>query len=162
MRLGGVLHVTISYLGIDPGMSGALALVTCRGDLLWVEDMPEPLHGAAIVDLLDTSFTAYRAAIEDVHSMPGQGVSSTFKFGMGFGIVLGALGARRIPYTLVTPNRWKKAQRVTADKDTSRARACELWPAHAAKFARKKDNGRAEAALIAHWSCSQNEGRLVA
>jgi Holliday junction resolvasome RuvABC endonuclease subunit len=153
--------MTVAYLGIDPGMSGALAVVLYNGELWWVEDMPNPLHGAAVVDLLDRD-GPYRAAIEDVHSMPGQGVSSTFKFGMGFGIVLGALGARRIPYTLVTPNRWKKAQRVTADKDTSRARACQLWPAHASKFARKKDNGRAEAALIAHWLCSQNEGRLVA
>jgi Holliday junction resolvasome RuvABC endonuclease subunit len=153
--------MTIAYLGIDPGATGAIALVIHTGELWWVEDMPDPLHGAAIEVLLRNE-GPFSAAVEDVHSMPQQGVSSTFRFGMNHGIVLGALGALHVPYQLVTPNRWKKAQRVTADKDTSRMRACELWPAHADKFKRKKDNGRAEAALIAHWLCTQNERRLVA
>ncbi len=153
--------MTLSYLGIDPGATGAIALVIHTGELWWVEDMPDPLHGAAIESLLRNE-GPFTAAVEDVHSMPGQGVASSFKFGKHFGMVLGALGYAHIPYTLVTPNRWKKAQRVTADKDTSRARAIELWPSHADKFKRKKDNGRAEAALIAHWLCTQNERRLVA
>jgi hypothetical protein len=140
------------FLGVDPGATGALAAVLDTGNLLWVEDMPDPLHGALIGDLLDDpQWGNYVAAVEAVHSMPGQGVSSTFKFGTSYGIVLGALGYARIPYRLVTPNQWKKAMRVTSDKDTARERATELWPGSASLFARKKDNGRAEAALIARW-----------
>ena len=139
------------YLGVDPGATGAIAAVL-YGHLLWIEDMPDPLHGAAIAALLDRGgATTYSAAVEDVHSMPGQGVSSTFKFGMNHGIVLGALGALFTPYRLVTPGQWKKAMRVTADKDTARLRARELWPAHTDLFKRKRDHGRAEAALIARW-----------
>ncbi len=148
------------YLGVDPGATGAIAGIL-DGRFLWIEDMPNPLHGAAIRDLLDDKGT-YQAAVEDVHSMPGQGVSTTFKFGMNHGIVLGALGALRIPYRLVTPGQWKKAMRVTADKDTARTRAIELWPAHAQLFARKKDHGRAEAALIARWLYEQSRVTVAA
>ena len=152
------------YLGVDPGASGALAAVDRQGSLYWVEDMPDPLHGAVVAELLDiegSRISGYTAAVEDVHSMPGQGVSTTFKFGMAHGIVLGALGALCIPYRLVTPGQWKKAMRVTADKDTARTRAIELWPASADLFKRKKDHGRAEAALIARWLCD-TERRVAA
>lgn len=149
------------YLGVDPGATGAFACVL-EGRLHWIEDMPNPLHGAIIRDLFDEVGTHYTAAVEDVHSMPGQGVSTTFKFGMNHGIVLGALGALRIPYRLVTPGQWKKAMRVTADKDTARTRAIELWPAHAQLFARKRDHGRAEAALIARWLYEQQTQKVAA
>ena len=149
------------FLGVDPGVSGAIAAVGDGGLLYWIEDMPNPLHGAAIADLFDAGAFPL-AAVEDVHSMPGQGVSTTFKFGMNHGIVLGALGALRIPYRLVTPGQWKKAMRVTADKDTARTRAIELWPAHAQLFARKRDHGRAEAALIARWLYEQQTQKVAA
>ncbi len=148
------------HLGVDPGANGAIAAVL-DGALLWVEDTPNPLHGAAVSDLLG-AWDDYEAAIEDVHSMPGQGVSTTFKFGMNHGIVIGALGALRIPYRLVTPGQWKKAMRVTKDKDTSRARATELWPGMAELFKRKKDDGRAEAALIARWLWEQTAQKAAA
>jgi len=149
------------YLGVDPGASGAIAALL-DGQILWVDDMPNPLHGALIAEMLDEFDDHYQAAIEDVHSMPGQGVSTTFKFGMNHGIVIGALGALRIPYRLVTPGQWKKAMRVTKDKDTSRARATELWPGMADMFKRKKDDGRAEAALIARWAWEQTAQKAAA
>jgi crossover junction endodeoxyribonuclease RuvC len=52
--------------------------------------------------------------------------------------------------------------RVTADKDTARTRAIELWPSHAQLFARKKDHGRAEAALIARWLYEQSRVTVAA
>jgi crossover junction endodeoxyribonuclease RuvC len=50
---------------------------------------------------------------------------------------------------LVRPRAWKKDMGLTADKDESLSMARELWPD--APLARKKDNGRAEALLIAEW-----------
>ena len=147
----------LCYLGVDPGATGALAVVDHTGDLLWVEDMPNPLHGAIIADLLENE-KVVAAAVEDVHAMPGQGVSSTFRFGQSHGVVLGALGALFIPYQLVSPFRWKKTMRVTADKDLARQRAIETWPTRQSRFARKKDHGRAEAALIALWCLQQTAG----
>jgi crossover junction endodeoxyribonuclease RuvC len=154
------------YIGVDPGQSGAIAAVTAReltgrGRLVWVEDMPDPLSGALIAELLDGE-EVDTAVVEQVSAMPRQGVSSTFKFGKNYGIVLGALGALRIPIVHVTPAVWKRTMGVKADKDTARRMACDLWPASADLFARKKDDGRAEAALIALWLMQQRQGRGVA
>jgi crossover junction endodeoxyribonuclease RuvC len=93
--------------------------------------------------------------IEDVHSMRGQGVASTFKFGRAFGAVEGVVGALDYPHVRVTPLRWKRRMGVTADKESSRAKAIELWPKARADFARKA-SGRAEAALIARWWIERN------
>ena len=152
-------------LGIDPGAKGAIAAVSPLGRLEFVEDMPDPLTGATLRHLLDSYLPHWpeKVAVEDVHAMPRQGLSSTFKFGLGHGIVLGALGYAHIPYELVAPSKWKRAMGITADKDTARVRACELWPASAALFARKKDDGRAEAALLAYWlSEREKRGRWAA
>ena len=81
--------------------------------------------------------------------MPRQGVSSTFKYGVGYGTILGVCGALRLPVRHVTPAVWKRAAGLSKDKGASRRRACELWPAHSASFGRVRDDGRAEAALIA-------------
>jgi crossover junction endodeoxyribonuclease RuvC len=84
--------------------------------------------------------------------MPRQGVASSFNFGKSYGIVLGVLGALDVPVTHPTPAAWKKAMGVTADKASSRRRATDLWPAMSGTFARVKDDGRAESALIARWA----------
>ena len=139
-------------LGVDPGKTGAVALVALDGVLLDVIDMPGATGaalGAHVRDFLaDHAPHRVRVAwVEKVASRPGQGVASTFTFGAGWGAVLGALGALEVPVELVTPHAWKKAMRVTADKASSRQRAAELWPADARRFTR--DDGRAKAALIA-------------
>ena len=61
------------------------------------------------------------------------------------------LAVRERPVVFVTASKWTKFHRVGADKDVHRRRACELWPASADYFSRKKDDGRADAALIAAW-----------
>jgi crossover junction endodeoxyribonuclease RuvC len=68
--------------------------------------------------------------LESVHSMPGQGVSSSFKFGRGFGNLEMALTAARIPYTYVTPQRWQKdlGCLTKGDKNVSKSRAQQLFP----------------------------------
>lgn len=152
-------------LGVDPGISGALAFITSRG--LIVEDIPifKTKKGAKTQTTID-AYTLGRIIdskqithcyIESVHAMPGQGVSSCFNFGKSLGIIIGVIAANFIPMTLVTPQEWKKALRVPADKDGARARASELMPQYSQKWLLKKHDGRAEAALIAHWGSLQRE-----
>lgn len=137
--------------GIDPGMSGAVALVD-DGEM-HVEDMPvvgKYVAGVLLGQML-TDWSAEWVVIEDVASYPRQGVASVFKFGCAFGVALGAVGALMLPMTLVTPAQWKKDMRLSSDKDRSRQRATEGWPESADLFKRKKDDGRAEAVLLAEW-----------
>lgn len=140
-------------LGVDPGATGALALINHNHYLIGLWDMPviDGRVSGAQLDHIIGSFEIDHAWVEDVHAMPRQGVSSTFKFGVAFGVALGVIEARRIPLTRVTPGAWKRTAALlkAKDKGASRRRATELWPAHADAFARVKDDGRAEAALIA-------------
>jgi crossover junction endodeoxyribonuclease RuvC len=148
--------VSALILGADPGKKGALALVDLGGHLIDVIDMPDATGsalGAHIRGFLEDHGPHHvqTAWVEKVGSMPGQGHMNVFTFGAGYGALLGALGALRIPVELRTPNVWKKAMRCSADKGSSRQAATQLWPDHARLFARVKDDGRAEAALIAEY-----------
>lgn len=149
-------------IGIDPGASGAVAVLDEEGRLVYMVDMPtvEVKVGKAnkkrvSPELLATEIQPYRfhgvAWVEQVTAMPGQGVSSMFAFGESYGIVKGVLAAHGIQTNLVTPNKWKKAMELNAGKDGSRAKAIMKWPENAHLFKRVKDDGRAEAALIAEF-----------
>ena len=146
-------------VGIDPGLTGALALLDEHGTLLEVGDMPvvdHQVNAALLHGILDD----WRAVVyeypcvntltvvtELVGPMPKQGVTSVFSFGVSYGTILGVVGARW-PLHRVRPAVWKRAMGLTADKDACRQRAIDLWPAKADQFKRKKDDGRAEAALL--------------
>jgi hypothetical protein len=148
---GDVTH----YLGIDPGLTGAVAIVDLKGDLIDVYDMPVVDRQVNAVELALT-FDTFPAdeqivAIERVGSMPGQGVASTFRFGVSYGIVVGVVGALGHRTLHPTPAKWKADMGLTADKERSRKAAIDRWPKRAEFFARKKDDGRAEAALLALW-----------
>jgi crossover junction endodeoxyribonuclease RuvC len=144
-------------LGIDPGLSGALAL--WHGGQWWLLDMPiagdakrRELNGPILCSwlrerALDHAFVEYAAA------RPGQGVSSTFKFGVSYGATKMALAACNVPYTTVTPAKWKPAVGIQtgADKEMSRLRALQLFPDLAAYLSRKRDHARADAMLLAYF-----------
>ena len=143
-------------IGIDPGLKGALAV--WDGELLAIEDMPivkaksrgNDLNLPGLVDIFDIlGHGADHAFIEQVSAMPGQGVSSTFKFGSVYGATRALVMANRIPMTLVHPSKWKPEFGLTKDKEVSRARALELFPRFSHLFSLKKHSDRAEAALIA-------------
>lgn len=152
--------------GIDPGASGALALLSDAGALLEVADVPTVEVGgkkrisAPMLAALIRSWGPGRAMVEAVGAMPGQGLSSTFQFGYSAGILEGALAMAGVPVSFVRPADWKRTMRVTADKGSSRLMAQRLWPDHAGHFARVKDDGRAEAALIALYGL-QAEGKAA-
>lgn len=151
-------------IGIDPGASGAVAILEKNGKLVHVFDMPsvEVMSGGKAKkrvspEMLAAELKLYAdqgatAVVEQVGAMPGQGVSSMFAFGESFGLAKGVLAGLGIPTSTVTPGKWKKAMGVNAGKDGSRAKAAQLWPSQAGEFKRVKDDGRAEAALIAEWS----------
>ncbi len=115
------------YLGIDPGGSGGLALVSEGFAQAW--KIPEAETDAA--DLLRTHAPAIRIAyIENVHSMPKQGVSSSFKFGRSYGFLRGLLIALQIPFEQIEPRVWQQRMncRTGGDKNVSKAQAQQLWP----------------------------------
>ena len=155
----------MSVLGIDPGINGALALLDLTHGLIEVVDMPSVVvrvGKASKTRIAPQALALYVAAhkpshayVEAVHAMPGQGVSSMFTFGQAFGQIEGVLAALGVPVTYVTPTAWKRAMQVTGDKGSSRARAMQLWPAHAASFARVKDADRCEAALLGLYGLRQ-------
>ncbi|MFY9293322.1 MAG: hypothetical protein WAP03_21875 [Methylorubrum rhodinum] len=138
-------------LGVDPGTSGAIAFYRPdRPREIEAVDVPTAdgqIDAAALARLIREANTT-EAMVERVGAMPKQGVSSTFKFGMAYGAVLATAAALEIPIRQATPQRWKKHFRLTADKEQARGLAIRQWPGSRA-FARKKDHGRAETALLA-------------
>lgn len=151
-------------LGIDPGLSGALAFYDTTTEVLVVMDMPtvevtrngknkREVSPALVADMV-AGKGIEKAFMERVSAMPGQGVSSMFSFGRSAGILEGVLAAYEIPTTMVTPQAWMKAMNVRAGKDGSRERAMQLFPQYSTAFSRKKDDGRSDAALIAKFGAS--------
>lgn len=145
-------------LGIDPGIEGAWAIVDGAG-LVACGELPTVGSGTKrqvspvlLSSLIERNYPDI-AVIEAVGAMPKQGVSSSFRFGEAVGTIKGVLGTRGIPVRMVSPVVWKRAfNLIGGDKEASRARAIERWPnAALLHFSRKKDHGRAEAALIAAW-----------
>lgn len=152
-------------LAIDPGASGALAFFNPETGMLDVEDMPtlEVKRGNKMKREISPQMLAGiiasrkpdRAIIELVGAMPGQGVTSMFAFGKSYGLCIGICAGLQIPVEHVTPNKWKKAVCAREGKDGNRMRAAECFPAYAHLFRRVKDDGRADAALIAFWAATQ-------
>jgi hypothetical protein len=137
-------------LGVDPGVSGAYALLSHVAEI--VDDLPvvnRQVDGAEWRRRLAT-LKPDVAVVELVHSMPKQGVASTFRFGMACGIIRGVLSGAGVPIVDVAPTVWKKHFKLDSDAEKSRALAIRRFPTSPA-LARKKDHNRAEALLIALW-----------
>lgn len=140
-----------TYIGIDPGATGAIAVIA--HDTVIVLDFENP----GIVPYLKNLHPPQcKAVIEKVSAMPGQGVSSTFKFGVNFGTWIGRLEALRIPFDFVTPQKWKKTMFDSMPKADQKAmsvnRALRIFPQMVGLLKRKKDHNRAEALLLAEYA----------
>lgn len=145
-------------IGIDPGSkSAAFAILTRTGKFILTDDAgdltcPESIRHFA--DYLDQCLAQTREAVvimEKVHAYTGQGVTSSFNFGVGNGALLGIVGAFGLPVTLVRPQTWKKSLGLNADEKKSLALARQLYPAASPYLKRVKDHNRGDALLIAHW-----------
>lgn len=160
------------YIGIDPGLSGAVGIIDdqfARDCQVAVFDTPTALVEGektkrkyltpAMALILERYATLTRqpnllCVLENVHSMPKQGVASSFNFGEGKGIWEGILAAYHIPTELVSPQRWKKEIMADQGKDKSAARfkAMALFPSLADQLKLVKHDGRAEALLMAEYA----------
>lgn len=152
----------MKILGIDPGLSGAIACLDTTTGGLVVHDIPvhqvktstrklqNNINAGALAELI-RGFEPDWCGLEKVNAMPGQGVVSMFRFGQAYGITYGIVSALNIPVVHVTPQAWQKAVRLPKGEGASNIRASEIFPRYASVFARKKDHGRADAALICHF-----------
>lgn len=161
-------------IGIDPGITGAVAAIDEDGNYIDVRDIPvmakgkggskvkNQVNAATLVNILkDFTYGGNRdlkaiVYLERVSAMPGQGVSSMFSMGDTFGVCRGVVAAMDIPIEIITPQSWKKYYGLGSDKEVCRAKAIELYPT--APLGRKKDHNRAEAILIARYGARMQAG----
>ena len=166
-------------IGVDTGVTGAIAALDQWANLIFVEDMPTDritvgkdkrlrISDVRLLSLLDGIEQAH-AFIERPEGRPipfrdkttGErktrqpGAAGMLAFGESFGIARCALTAQKIAVTEVRPGQWKQAIGVPADKDEARRIAAQWYPQWAHMFARKMDDGRAEAVLIAKYGYRQ-------
>jgi hypothetical protein len=150
-----------NIIGIDIGSKGALALLSPAGELLEIEDMPilrdgpgnRPNVNAPLLAEIVYRWHAKQAFVEYVGARPGEGPTGAFAFGRSRGVIEGVCAAAGLPVAFLTPPVWKRAVGIPPGKDgakdAARSEAIRRWPDKAALFARVKDDGRAEAVLVA-------------
>lgn len=161
-------------LGVDPGISGAVALLDGEGAFIALHDLPtmnrnksddkQQINCAALQSLLRDVCGAenndVRVIMERVTAMPsipgmkggarrGMGAASAMIFGKTVGHIEGVVICQGWPIEFVQPGAWKKAAEIPKDKQAARTLAQQLFPM--ASLYRQKDHNRAEALLIARW-----------
>lgn len=172
-------------IGIDPGATGALALLE-DDVILDVVDMPvfvtavgttrqSQMNIPALVSIFNgwidrvlerrglkddpgTYEGLLNCYMEQVGPTPGKSPVMMFRFGEGFGILKGIISVLGIPLTLVHPAVWKRVMRCSREKDEARLLACQTFPAFSASFSKGKDHNRAESSLIGLYGIRQIRG----
>lgn len=151
-------------LGVDPGITGALAFIDNEVATLKLFPMPSFMTNRSkkryFVDTMGLGLILENnpplmAYVEEVWSSPQMGEPRAFAFGDSYGCIRGALGSRLIPYVPVLPQKWKGEMRVPTAKTGARREAMRLFPHCREAFSRVKNDGEAEAALIALYGCLQ-------
>ena len=137
-------------IGIDPGLSGAIAILENK-KVLGIFEMPvmpegkknkRQLNSAQLVNILRDNVKINEeiaVVVEQVNAMPGQGVTSMFNFGQTFGAIKGVCAALNLPIYLVRPSKWKKHfELINSSKDSSRTKVIEMYPSLSAQLSKKK------------------------
>ena len=153
----------MKIIGIDPGLSGAIAILK-DNKVLKIFDMPvmsegkknkRQLNSAQLVDLIRENMSIedeVAVVVEQVNAMPGQGVTSMFNFGQTFGAIKGVCAALKLPIFFVRPSKWKKHfELINSSKDSSRTKVIEMYPTLSDQLAKKKDVNKSDAILIARF-----------
>jgi hypothetical protein len=174
------------YIGIDPGVLGAVAALDGAGRVLSLQDTPtileksskhtrhayaEPGMATLLEGILRSGVPGCRECgaidraqltnrvfvmIENVHSMPKQGVASSFSFGVGYGVWRGIIATLGLPCIRVEPKVWKRAMGLSSDKGKAVAKALKLFPraelGHSHRGRMIYSDGRAEALLLAQYA----------
>lgn len=158
--------LAVIVIGIDPGQTGAIAVIK-NGAVTHLHDMPvsariygkgQQVNGGELASLLMEARDGKPCIVllEAVSAMPGNGGSSMFRFGESVGVVMGVCGTLQLPVHWIAPSIWKKRAGLTGkDKDAARTMAIQMFPGVADQLTRKKDVGRADAILIAHFGGAQ-------
>jgi hypothetical protein len=167
------MALTLTF-GIDPGLSGAIVTLI-DGEPGPMIDMPtqtigdwNEVDGAGVARFLREQRAAHpgayvSACIEKVGARPNDGGTTAFRFGESSGKVKAVLESLGIPYSRAIPAVWKRRfGLIGTDKDAARQLALVRFPSVAAELKRKKDNGRADALLLALWHESSQIGTRAA
>jgi crossover junction endodeoxyribonuclease RuvC len=154
-----------TVMGVDPGFGGGLAAVTLDGEVVAVAPMPV-LRGkkteidvpglVGLVRAIEVAHAIKLVVVESVHSMPKQGVASSFNFGRNFGEVLGAVKALGLPVEMPLPQAWKKVvlAGTAGDKLAAVQYATRRFPSAsllATPRSRKPHDGIADGLCLAEW-----------
>ena len=153
----------MKIIGIDPGLSGAIAVLK-NNKVLNIFEIPvmsegkknkRQLNSAQLVKLLRDNIKTdeeVSVVVEQVNAMPGQGVTSMFNFGQTFGAIKGICAALSLPIFFVRPSKWKKHfELINSSKDSSRTKAIEMYPLLSNELSKKKDVNKSDAILIARF-----------
>ena len=160
----------MKIIGIDPGLSGAIAVLE-NNKVESIIDMPvmpegkknkRQLNSAQLVKIIKRNILNSKevvVVVEQVNAMPGQGVTSMFNFGQTFGAIKGIAAALELPIFFVRPAKWKKHfELINSSKDASRTKAIEMYPLISSQLSKKKDVNKSDAILIARFF---SETRLI-
>ena len=160
----------MKILGIDPGLSGAIAVLEDT-KVLGLFDMPvmaegkknkRQLNSAQLVNIIKENIQSNEevaVVVEQVNAMPGQGVTSMFNFGQTFGAIKGVCAALKLPIFFVRPSKGKKYfELINSSKDSSRTKVIEMYPSLSNQLTKKKDVNKSDAILIARF---YSETRLM-
>jgi crossover junction endodeoxyribonuclease RuvC len=142
------------YVAIDPGKKGGIAIYENEKVTL----LPTPLVGKEL-DLTQIAFLlkgSSHVVIEKATARPGQGVTSTFTFGMGYGALQGICLALGVPISIVTPQAWKGVvlAGTQKDKDAAIAYCAKAFPSVSllpTPKSRTPSDGMADALCILEW-----------
>ena len=150
-------------IGIDPGLSGAIAILD-NNKVVGIYDMPvmaegkknkRQLNSAQLVNIIKDNINTKEeitVVVEQVNAMPGQGVTSMFNFGQTFGAIKGVCAALNLSIFFVRPSKWKRHfELINSSKDSSRTKVIEMYPSLSRQLSKKKDVNKSDAILIARF-----------
>ena len=153
----------MKIIGIDPGLSGAIAILE-NNKVINIFDIPvmsegkknkRQLNSALLVKMIKDNINSHEevsVVVEQVNAMPGQGVTSMFNFGQTFGAIKGICAALELPIFFVRPSKWKKYfELINSSKDSSRTKVIEMYPKLSHQLSKKKDVNKSDAILIARF-----------
>ena len=153
----------MKIIGIDPGLSGAIAILE-NNKVLNIFEIPvmtegkknkRQLNSAQLVKLMKDNILKNEevsVVVEQVNAMPGQGVTSMFNFGQTFGAIKGICAALGLPIFFVRPSKWKKHfELINSSKDSSRTKAIEMYPLLSNELAKKKEVNNSVSILISRF-----------
>jgi hypothetical protein len=150
-----------AFVGIDPGVTGALAILPEEGptqvfDMPILEKMKSKERSTIDVLGIQKLFALPQGydltvILEQLHPQTKIGAVANFSMGESAGTLKTFLALHYHRVIQVLPAKWKKGMGMSANKDLSRQKAMELFPELADQLKLKKHHGRAEALLLADY-----------